>query len=279
MRTEKRRLGLVLGSDELSMSYRTGQGQVVQTETLSCETGLRQGQLADLQPCLAELVDRFPRAVKRADVTLNVALPDPLFQSTELEFEVFPAQKKAADDLVAWQHAAVLDLDPATRAVGHVTGGAQGGITKVFAHSVSQELVTALQSQLWEHALLPSRIDALGSYLFAQPTHQAQSDGIDLFIGNGWWRFNLRGTGLSPLYFAAWSEKDASLAPVWSRLKRMVMSQGASWGNAGILRLIHHPERDITHVTEIARELGLEVDFMPHCKGKPLSSLVTEDAN
>ncbi len=224
MWSKRQHLTLVVAPSALAMCLKSARGRVIHSAQLAHKTDVETPALTGLDQGLGRLAGQFPAVMRRADTQVSVALPDPMFQQSLLEFDAFPKSAKEASRLVAWRHARDLNLNANDVSVGwHRVDTGKSATATVLAQSLHQQSSGAVQSALWANGLVATRIDALSSFLTPRrPAKAAAQSGLYFWRGPEWWCFRILGPGTraEPI-FASWGAADVDDQNMLRRLKRI----------------------------------------------------------
>lgn len=219
------KLGMVICPEGLAMSHQNNKGKVFQQEEVSATLDFKKFDSHHFEEALGRLVRSFSTSILRADATFNISLPDPCFSQNILEFEELPKNQKEIEKLIAWRHSQELNLDVEQIQIGFqkLRSKTPQKTIRFLVQSLSNELLSTICKSLWELELIPTKVDALGSYLYdGIGTAEPSGSRLEIWHVAHWWYMRIDETEAGPgITHTAWrGDKDED--QIVSRLKRLL---------------------------------------------------------
>lgn len=185
----KRSLGIFLGRTgaeaALIERQRHGAYKVVAQVRAEANNQLWTGDPGELRSLFKQLAKRLPDYARRADVQVQISLPDPLISEDRLGFRDLPDSPAEARDLILWRLARELRKPPESMACAWQAEKIEGDETRVLVRILDRAVLDAVNEAAAASGFFATRIEGWSGYEMNDNGH---SEAGALIWANGdWW--------------------------------------------------------------------------------------------
>ena len=173
-----------------------------------------------LDAVIAQVFSDLPGKSQRADVAVQISLPDPLVYETLMDFEDFPQNPAEATKLVTWRMARAIDVAAETlRCSFQIVGEGAAG-RSVIGRSVTTEVFDAVYAAAKNQGVRIARLDGWSGYHF---NHIDEAD-ICVWANEEWWVLECRGKGEASFIASGWIKGCNPESRIADRVTRLARS-------------------------------------------------------
>jgi hypothetical protein len=247
----KRSLGIFLGRTGAEATFvehrRRGAYTVLAQVRADAKGPLWSGDYGGLRSLFRQLAKRLPGDARRADVSLQISLPDPLFSEDRLGFRELPDTLNEARELILWRVARELRKPVETLACAWQVEKIESDETRVLVRIIDRAILDAVTDAAGAAGFFASRIDGWSGFAMRQSNNAEV--GAWVWANGDWWSLMCwsRQKPENPaecetLVHSEWRDEDVPAQSVAEKISRLVRTFKLSNGAARLTVYLDLPQ-------------------------------------